>query len=170
MMHGHTYQHLQMQQHAAHLYSRAVRAGWLARAKARLAGTPVGGLAVLSGRVQSGASVATARVEAAAIPQIIATTEQCPALDATFAPRGDALRAAWVALAVQQMQGHELPPVHLLAVEDVYSVCDRNGAMRVSVARGLGQHYIDAVVTPAVGNLTLHLPTTAPAPAFAPTS
>lgn len=169
MMHGHTYQHLQMQHHAARLYRRAERAGWLARARARLAGTPVGELAVLAGRVQRGATPPTARVVAVAIAHIIATTEPLPAIDATFAPQGNTLRDAWVALAMQQMQGYELPPVHVLAFEDRYSILDFNGALRVSVARGLGQHYVDAVVTPAVGNVTLRLPAAAAAPAFAPT-
>jgi hypothetical protein len=65
--------------------------------------------------------------------------------DADFHPLHLHNRERWLNLAAAWLQGIVLPPVDLVRVGDVFYV--RDGHHRVSVARALGQDYIDALVT-----------------------
>lgn len=65
--------------------------------------------------------------------------------DAEFNPVRQNTRERWLSIARAFMRGDTLPPVDLIQVDDVYFV--RDGHHRVSVARKLGMHFIDAEVT-----------------------
>jgi hypothetical protein len=65
--------------------------------------------------------------------------------DRTFSPLQERSRGRWLRIATAQLQGATLPPVALIQIGGVYFV--RDGHHRVSVARALGQEYVDAEVT-----------------------
>lgn len=65
--------------------------------------------------------------------------------DLDFYPLQEYDRQRWKSVATVWQSGHSLPPVELIQVGQTYYVQD--GHHRISVARTLGQTYIDAVVT-----------------------
>ena len=65
--------------------------------------------------------------------------------DADFNPLTDNSQDRWVRIYAAQKRGAALPPVELIRVAETYFV--RDGHHRISVARALGQEYIEAVVT-----------------------
>lgn len=65
--------------------------------------------------------------------------------DIDFYPLQTHNRERWLNIAEARKQGVSLPPVDLIQLGDIYFV--RDGHHRISVARALGQQYIDAVVT-----------------------
>ncbi len=65
--------------------------------------------------------------------------------DATFRPLNAANKSRWMSVATAHIEGLPLPRVELIQVGDVYFV--RDGHHRISVAKALGQEYIDADVT-----------------------
>jgi hypothetical protein len=65
--------------------------------------------------------------------------------DAEMWPTDGQSRSRWVSIAAARQRGVQMPPVELIQVGDVYFV--RDGHHRISVARALGQAYIDAEVT-----------------------
>jgi len=65
--------------------------------------------------------------------------------DAHFNPAQKKNRERWLTIAQIILMGGYLPAIELVKVGDTYFV--RDGHHRVSVARAVGQHYIDAVVT-----------------------
>lgn len=65
--------------------------------------------------------------------------------DAHFNPAQKKNRERWLNIAQITLMGGYLPAVELVKVKDIYYV--RDGHHRVSLARAVGQHYIDAVVT-----------------------
>jgi hypothetical protein len=65
--------------------------------------------------------------------------------DVDFYPLHKHNRERWLSIAEARQGGVNLPLVDLIQVGDIYFVLD--GHHRISVARALGQKYIDAVVT-----------------------
>lgn len=65
--------------------------------------------------------------------------------DSHFNPLQDHTRQRWMSIAKAWLTDVTLPPVQLVQVDDVYFV--RDGHHRISVARAMGQTYIDAEVT-----------------------
>jgi hypothetical protein len=65
--------------------------------------------------------------------------------DRNFDPLYDQARGRWLSIAKARQQGRRLPPVVLVQVGDVYFVKD--GHHRISVAKALGQRYVEAKVT-----------------------
>ena len=65
--------------------------------------------------------------------------------DTEMWPTDGQSRDRWVSVAASRERGVQLPPVELIQVGDMYFV--RDGHHRISVARALGQAYIDAEVT-----------------------
>jgi hypothetical protein len=65
--------------------------------------------------------------------------------DAEMWPTDGQGRDRWVSVAAARQGGVQLPPVELIQVGNAYFV--RDGHHRISVARALGQAYIDARVT-----------------------
>jgi hypothetical protein len=65
--------------------------------------------------------------------------------DADFNPLTNNTQERWLSIFTAQERGAALPPVELTRVEETYFV--RDGHHRVSVARAVGQEYVEAVVT-----------------------
>lgn len=65
--------------------------------------------------------------------------------DADFYPLTDNTQGRWVSIYAAHKRGTALPPVELIRIAETYFV--RDGHHRVSVARAIGQEYIEAVVT-----------------------
>lgn len=64
--------------------------------------------------------------------------------DSAFNPMHERTRGRWLNVAKARLSGGELPPVELIQVDQIYFV--RDGHHRISVAKGLGEKYIDAEV------------------------
>jgi len=64
--------------------------------------------------------------------------------DDTFYPRHERVRGRWLNVAALRLAGEGLPPVELIHTGGIYFV--RDGHHRISVARALGEDYIDAEV------------------------
>jgi hypothetical protein len=79
------------------------------------------------------------------VEQIRGTEGRSKDFDRDFNPIRDHTRGRWLGLFTAWQNGVTLPPVELVRVDDTYFV--RDGHHRVSVARALGQDYIEAVVT-----------------------
>jgi hypothetical protein len=79
---------------------------------------------------------------------IVGTVDRPKGFDRHFRPTTAQVRARWEKIAEMMRRGDELPPVDLYKVGDVYFV--RDGHHRVSVARALGFHVIDAHVVEVV--------------------
>jgi hypothetical protein len=76
---------------------------------------------------------------------IVGTVDRTRGFDRQFAPTSDVTRGRWERIAQAMRRGQAMPPVSLFKVGDAYFV--RDGHHRVSVARALGRHDIDAYVT-----------------------
>ncbi len=86
-----------------------------------------------------------AGLQTVSIDQIQGTESKADEFDAEFNPVQERSRSRWMGIAVERLRGRDLPPVELIQVSDIYYV--RDGHHRVSVARALGQSFIDAEVT-----------------------
>lgn len=64
--------------------------------------------------------------------------------DDTFYPLHDRMRSRWLSVASVRLAGEGLPPVELIHTGGIYFV--RDGHHRISVAKALGEAYIDAEV------------------------
>jgi hypothetical protein len=73
------------------------------------------------------------------------TEGKSDSFDAAFYPVKEITRSRWVSIAREKLNGQELPPVELVDVEGVCYV--REGHHRISVARSLGQDFIEAEIT-----------------------
>lgn len=78
------------------------------------------------------------------IRQIRGSESRSDDFDADFRPRQKRTRGRWLSIATARLMGVTMPPVELLQVHDVYYV--RDGHHRISVARAMGQEYIEAEV------------------------
>jgi hypothetical protein len=79
------------------------------------------------------------------IQQIWGSEGRSADFDSLFYPRQGHSQGRWVGIAAARMMGLVLPPVDLIQVGDGYFV--RDGHHRISVARALGEEYIEAEVT-----------------------
>jgi hypothetical protein len=79
---------------------------------------------------------------------IVGTVDRLKGFDRHFRPTTPQVRARWERIATAMRRGEAMPPVDLYRVGEVYFVKD--GHHRVSVARALGHHVIDARVTEVV--------------------
>ena len=79
-----------------------------------------------------------------AINRIRGTEGKANEFDAGFHPLKEASRSRWLGVAMERLRGNDLPPVDLVDVDGIYYV--RDGHHRISVARSMGQVYIDAVI------------------------
>jgi hypothetical protein len=64
--------------------------------------------------------------------------------DDAFYPLHDRLLSRWLSVAAVRLAGEDLPPVELIHIGEIYFV--RDGHHRISVAKALGDVYIDAEV------------------------
>jgi hypothetical protein len=79
---------------------------------------------------------------------IVGTVDRMKGFDRHFRPTTPQVRARWERIATAMRRGEPMPPVDLYRVGEVYFVKD--GHHRVSVARALGLHEIEARVTEVV--------------------
>ena len=79
---------------------------------------------------------------------IVGTVDRLQGFDRHFRPTTPQVRRRWERIAAAMRRGEPMPPVDLYRVGDVYFVKD--GHHRVSVARALGLHEIEARVTEVV--------------------
>jgi hypothetical protein len=92
------------------------------------------------------------------LDRIVGSTERAGDFDRAFRPRRRDAAARWQSVARAHYEGKELPPVRLYQLGDAYFVED--GHHRVSVARTMGQQFIDAEVV----EVRAHPATPAPRP------
>ena len=79
------------------------------------------------------------------IRQIVGTMSRGKEFDRIFLPNQSHTESRWMSVMKASYRGVGLPPILLVKVGDMYFVVD--GHHRISVARALGQTYIDAEVT-----------------------
>ena len=79
------------------------------------------------------------------IADIQASEDRSGDFDRNFHPLETHTKSRWLSIAVARLSGQTMPAVDLIKVGDAYAV--RDGHHRISVARALGEDYIDAHVT-----------------------
>lgn len=83
-----------------------------------------------------------ARLRPIPLDAIVGTVDATTDFDARFRPATDRVSARWQSVARAHRSGRALPPIAVIERGDGYYVLD--GRHRVSVARALGHHDIDA--------------------------
>jgi hypothetical protein len=83
-------------------------------------------------------------METVPVEQILGSEGRVEDFDDAFNPLHERNRSRWLKIAGLRLKGEVLPPVELVHMEDAYFV--RDGHHRVSVARALGEEFIDAEV------------------------
>lgn len=83
-------------------------------------------------------------IQSIPLEQIVGSEGRYLDFDRTFHPLSSRTRDRWVRIAAARMIGDSLPPVDLIQIEDRYYV--RDGHHRISVAKALGEDFIDASV------------------------
>jgi hypothetical protein len=76
---------------------------------------------------------------------IVGTVDRTRDFDRQFRPTTGRVRARWERIAAAMRRGESMPPIDVYRIGDLHFV--RDGHHRVSVARALGRHDIDAYVT-----------------------
>ena len=79
------------------------------------------------------------------IADIRASEDRSGDFDRSFNPLETHTKSRWLSIATARLNGQAMPAVDLIKVGDAYAV--RDGHHRISVARALGEDYIDAHVT-----------------------
>src|SRR3954466_4247053 len=82
------------------------------------------------------------------LDSIVGTVDRATGFDREFRPTTSRVRQRWERIAAAMRRGEAMPPIDVYRVGEVYFVKD--GHHRVSVARALGRHDIDARVTDVV--------------------
>jgi hypothetical protein len=130
---------------AHQMFNRSRARALLAKFKAIFTGK--GRMPALNERI-AGHSVRAQRslgLRTVEIERIAGTESRADDFDAEFNPRDDRIRERWVGIATQRLRQAYLPAVELIQVGSEYFV--RDGHHRISVARALGNAFIDALVT-----------------------
>jgi len=83
-------------------------------------------------------------VQSVPIERIQGSEGRLEDFDRAFNPLHERSRYRWMSVASVRLAGAALPPVELIQSEDIYFV--RDGHHRISVAKALGEQYIDAEV------------------------
>jgi hypothetical protein len=78
------------------------------------------------------------------IRQIVGSENRSSDFDAEFTPLKAESRDRWISIASAFLQGQFLPPVEVIQFDNEYYV--RDGHHRISVAKTLGQQFIDAEI------------------------
>ena len=79
-----------------------------------------------------------------AIDTICGSEERADDFDDFFRPLADHNRDRWLSVAEARLRGVQMPPVQLIEVGGRYFV--RDGHHRISVAKALGESFVDAEV------------------------
>ena len=80
-----------------------------------------------------------------ALDKITGSESRTGDFDHNFNPLSDSLKDRWVNVMAARLSGTPMPPIDLLKAGDEYYV--RDGHHRISVARALGEGFIEAQVT-----------------------
>jgi hypothetical protein len=78
------------------------------------------------------------------IRQIRCSESRPQDFDSDLRPLQKRTQGRWLSIATASLRGVAMPPVELLQVRDVY--CVRDGHHRISVARAMGQEYVEGEV------------------------
>lgn len=130
-----------LQQRALRLYRNVQLAGRMRRFWAKLTGRTTGLRTLRERRPENGRYQGLMAVP---IAEIVGSEGRAIDFDADFAPLGEHTRDRWVRVAIGRCFGASLPPVQLIRTADGYYVSD--GHHRISVARALGEDFIEAEV------------------------
>jgi hypothetical protein len=84
-------------------------------------------------------------IQSVSIERIQGSEGRMEDFDNSFNPIHERSRSRWLSVASVRLAGAALPPVELIQVGGIYFV--RDGHHRISVAKALGEQYIDAEVT-----------------------
>jgi hypothetical protein len=87
----------------------------------------------------------TIGIQAVPLDRIRGSENRCHDFDRDFNPLSSHTRDRWLSIATARLRGASLPTIDLIQLGNEYFV--RDGHHRVSVARALGEAYIDAHVT-----------------------
>jgi hypothetical protein len=126
-------------------YLRARRRGWLAQQLAKLAGRSRRLLPLEDAGHAEPAGQRSAGLQAIPLRAIRGSEGRSRDFDVDFNPLTEHTQERWIRLYNAWQDGEHLPPVALLRVGDTYYV--RDGHHRLSIARSLGQEYVEAEVT-----------------------
>ena len=130
-------------------FQRARRRRALSRIAQRLRGEPGDVNVILPFEEVVGALGQTGerRIGLRVIPldSIVGSVDRTRDFDRQFRPTTGRVRARWERIAAAMRRGDPLPPIDVYRVGDMHFV--RDGHHRVSVARALGRHDIEAFVT-----------------------
>jgi len=131
---------------AARVYERIIWLAQLGRAWGWLTGQPAYllDLAAEKPRCVMG-SARPGGLQTVEVRRILGSEGRSRDFDRHFLPLRKCTRERWTSIAAAQLMGIPLPPVSLIQVGERYYV--RDGHHRVSVARALGQEYIEAEIT-----------------------
>lgn len=129
------------QQWAVHLFKQSASDGLLRRLLRRLLGRD-SCLRTLGETAQRGQR-ALGR-QAVEIACIVGSEGRANDFDSAFAPISAHTRDRWASVARARREGRSLPPVQLIKAADGYYV--RDGHHRISVARALGEEFVEADV------------------------
>ena len=139
---------------AVRLFWQATQSGWLQRLWARLTRRPTKLLELdVTLCCQPVQNIHYAGIHPVSIDCIKGTEGKSDAFDPAFYPIKEISRSRWVSVAREKLRGRELPPVEIVDVDGVCYV--RDGHHRISVARIMGQEFIEAEITEL--NLLNHL-------------
>jgi hypothetical protein len=84
-------------------------------------------------------------IQSVDISKIVGSEGRYSEFDQYFLPKSGKTRAKWIGIDAAVRSNVSLPPVQLYKVDDIYFV--RDGNHRISVAKALGQEFIEAEVT-----------------------
>ena len=131
---------------AVRLFWRATQSGWLQRLWAWITRRPRKLLELdVTLCCKPVQNIHYAGLHSVNIDCIKGTEGKSDVFDTAFFPVKEITRSRWVSIAREKLRGHELPPVELVDVDGVCYV--RDGHHRISVARSLGQDFIEAEIT-----------------------
>ena len=94
-----------------------------------------------AGRSREGAYVGMRTIE---IDTICGSEERADDFDNLFRPLASHNRYCWLSVAEARLRGVHMPPVQLIEVNGRYYV--RDGHHRISVAKALGESFVDAEI------------------------
>ncbi len=123
------------------LYNAALARGWLKRIGAALAGR---NRALRHLPKTTNAATRCASVQTMPVREIVGSEDRSGDFDIDFNPLRESTRDRWLSVFHAWVRGVSLPPIELVRGPDGYYV--RDGHHRLSVARALGQDYVEAIV------------------------
>lgn len=130
---------------AAHLFRLERRRAQVDRLLATISGRSMRMLDLNQVRQQNGEqSRSYLGSQAVPIDRIRGSESRCDDFDSNLRPLREHNRQRWLNIASARLSGTPLPPVELIHVGGFYFI--RDGHHRVSVARALGERFIDAVI------------------------